>query len=297
MGGTSTSTQTTQSSTEPWKAAQPALQGILGQLNGLISNSGLSDTSSNALNQLEQSAQAGNPYAGQIGSLVSNLLNGGGATAQAPAINSAYQTYQAQTNPLASNTNYDPYSTPGFADAINAMKSDITGQVNGMFAGAGRDMSGMNVQTLARGLAQGVAPTIAGQYNQNIANQQGAAQNLYSAGNTTSGLLSGLNQQDLTNRLQGVSSSNDALAAKNYTPTQLLQLEQLKTQLPAESLGLLAQIGIPIAGLGSQSNGTATTTNQMSGAQQFATIANGVGSLFGGGGGSAVGNIGKFLWG
>jgi hypothetical protein len=57
----------------------------------------------------------------------------------------------------------------------------------------------------------------------------------------------------------------------------------MKQQIPAQNLGLLAQIGIPIAGLGSQSTGTNNTTNNMSGAQQFATIAGGVGSLFGGG--------------
>jgi hypothetical protein len=46
-------------------------------------------------------------------------------------------------------------------------------------------------------------------------------------------------------------------------------------------LGLLAQIGIPIAGLGSQSSGPVHGTQQMSGAQQFGSIANGAGNLFG----------------
>jgi hypothetical protein len=39
---------------------------------------------------------------------------------------------------------------------------------------------------------QGVAPTIAAQYNQNVNNQQGAAGNLYNAGNTNAGILAGL---------------------------------------------------------------------------------------------------------
>jgi hypothetical protein len=280
MGGESKTTQTQTSQTNPWLAAQPALKGILGQLNGLIPNSGLSNTSQDAINQLEQNAQAGNPYAGQISNVASNLLNGGGANATAPMVNSAYQTYQQQTNPLASNTNYDPMSTPGLADSLKTLGSDITGQINGQFAAAGRDMSGMNTQTLARGLTQGLAPVLTQQYNQNVANQQGAASNLYNAGNTTSGVLGGLNQAGLANQVQGISTANDALAGQNYTPTQLLNLESLKQQLPAQSLGLLAQIGIPIAGLGSQSSGTATGTQQMSGAQQFGLIAGGLGSLF-----------------
>ncbi|MBN9601812.1 MAG: tail fiber domain-containing protein [Afipia felis] len=279
MGGKSETTQ--QSTTQPWQPAQPALNGILGQLQNLIPNSGLSSTSQDAINQMEGNAQAGNPYSGQISGVVSNLLNGGGATAQNPAIQNAYSQYSAQTNPLASNTDYNPYNTPGFADALKTMSSDITNSVNGQFAAAGRDFSGANSQALSRGLAQGLAPTIANQYNQNVQNQQNAAGNLYSAGNTTSGLLAGLNQQGLSNQVQGISSANDALSAQNYTPQMLLQLEQLKQSIPAQNLGLLAQIGVPIAGLGTQSQGTSTTTQPWS--QTFAQVAGGLGSLFGGG--------------
>lgn len=285
MGGKSEQTTQQQSQTEPWKAAQPALTGILGQLNNLIPNSGLSGTSQDAITQLQQNAQAGNPYASQISSLTTNLLNGGGSTAQNGAISGAYDAYKAQTNPLASNIDYNPYNTPGFSDAIRTAMSDISGQINGQFAAAGRDSSGYNTQTLSRGLLQGIAPTIASQYNQNVSNQQGAAGNLYNAGNTTSGLLAGLNQQGIANQLQGVSTANDALAAQNYAPTQTLNLEQLRQQIPAQNLGLLAQIGVPIAGLGSQSSGTSNTQNQMSGAQQFGLISGG------------LGDIGKFLWG
>ena len=209
-----------------------------------------------AFGQLESSAQQGNPFAGQIGGVVGNLLNGGGATAQAPAIQSAFDTFKAQTNPLASNTNYDPMQTPGLADSLKTMMGDIGTSINGQFAAAGRDLSGMNTQTLARGLTQGLAPILTQQYNQNVQNQQGAASNLYNAGNTTGGLLAGLNQQGIANQVQGVTSANDALTAQNYGPATMLQLEQLKQGIPMQNLGLLTQIGVPIAGLGTQSQGT-----------------------------------------
>lgn len=285
MGGESKSSTQTSSQTDPWDVAQPALQGILGQLNPLISNSGLSSASSGAIDQLQQSANQGNPYAGQIDAYTQNLLNGGGANAQAGNIQSGFDAYKAQTNPLASNTNYDPMQTPGLADALAALKSDISGSVNGQFAAAGRDSSGYNQQTLGRGLAQGLAPVIVDQYNKNIANQQNAASSLYNASNTNGGLLAGLNQQSLANQGQGVTTANDALAAKNYGAAQTLNLEQLRQSIPAQNLGLLANIGVPIAGLGSQSSGTSNTQNQMSGADQFGKIAGG------------LGNIGKFLWG
>jgi len=281
MSGKSETKQ--QSTTEPWKPAQPALTSILGQLQGLIPNSGITPGMESAFGQLESSAQQGNPFAGQIGGVVGNLLNGGGATAQAPAIQSAFDTFKAQTNPLASNTNYDPMQTPGLADSLKTMMGDIGTSINGQFAAAGRDLSGMNTQTLARGLTQGLAPILTQQYNQNVQNQQGAASNLYNAGNTTGGLLAGLNQQGIANQVQGVTSANDALTAQNYGPATLLQLEQLKQGIPMQNLGLLAQIGVPIAGLGSQSQGTSTTKQPWS--QTFGTIAGG------------LGNIGKFLWG
>jgi hypothetical protein len=58
-----------------------------------------------------------------------------------------------------------------------------------------------------------------------------------------------------------------------------LALAQLAQSIPAQNLGLLAQIGVPIAGLGQQTSGTTQGTQQMSGAQQFGTIASGIGSL------------------
>src|SRR5262245_3367901 len=62
MGGQSTSTQTQQSQTAPWQAAQPMLQGILSQLGSNLNNTGLTSTESGALDTLRNNAQQGNPY-------------------------------------------------------------------------------------------------------------------------------------------------------------------------------------------------------------------------------------------
>jgi hypothetical protein len=303
MGGKSEQTQTQQSTTQPWLEAQPALKGILGQLQGNLGNTGVTGAESAALNSGINNAQGfAERFAPQISSFAQTLLNGGGATDQAGAVNANYQRYQDQTNPLASNTNYDPYQTPGFKDAIDTLKNDITSQVNGSFAAGGRDFSGMNMQTLGRGILQGVAPTIASQYNQNVQNQQGAARNLYDAGTNNSGILAGLQQQKLANQGQGVTAAGAALDANNAGNNATLAAEAQRRGIPVQALGLLAQIGIPIAGLGSQNQGSGTATKQASGAEQFATIAGGLGSLFGGGGGttagnmaSGVGNVFKFI--
>jgi hypothetical protein len=279
MGGTSKSTTTQNSTTAPWEPAQGALNGILGQLNSYLPQTGLTGAQNSALNQIVQNGSTTAGYAPQVQGITKELLGGGGATNQAGAINQNYLDYQKATQPLASNTNYNPYETPGFRDAISTLTSDITNGVNGKFAAAGRDFSGANSQALGRGIMQGVAPTIAAQYNQNIQNQQGAAGNLYSAGNTTSGLQSGLTQQDLANKTAGVGAISSGLSALNSGSNSTLGAEAARLGIPLQNLGLLANIGIPIAGLGSQSNGTSTSENQMSGAQQFATIMNGFGQL------------------
>ena len=279
MGGQSSQQQQTSSVSNPWEPAQGALKGILGQLDPMIANSGLSSASTGAINDLQSSANAGNPYAGKIDAFTTDLLNGGGATNQAGAVNQNYQDYYKATNPLASNTNYDPMQTPGLADALATLKSDITGSVNGQFAAAGRDSSGYNQQALGRGLTQGLAPVIVDQYNKNVTNQQGAAGNLYNAGNTNAGILSGMQQQGLANQQQGMTNSADALAAKDYGAAQTLKLDQLRQQIPAQNLGLLAQIGVPIAGLGGQSSGTSTGTKEDSPMTQFMQFGQGLGSL------------------
>ncbi len=281
MGGESKTSQTQSSTTAPWAAAQPALSGILGQVNQNLGNTGVTGAENSALTGMTNNA---NNYAStvapQVNSYATSLLGGGGATNQAGNVNQNYQNYYNQTNPLASNTNYNPMSTPGFSDALNTQIGDITNSTNGQFAAAGRDFSGANSMALGRGITQGIAPTIAAQYNQNVQNQQGAAGNLYGAGNTNAGLLAGMQQQKLANQGQGVTAAGQGLDASNAGYNATLQAEAARRGIPVQSLGLLANIGVPIAGLGSQSTGQSQGTQQMSGAQQFATIASGTGNLF-----------------
>jgi hypothetical protein len=296
LGGTSETKQTQSSTTNPWEPAQPMLKGILGQLDSNLSNTGVTGAESGALTSLVNNANtATSQYAPQIANYAKTLLGGGGATDQAGAVDQNYKRFVDQTNPLASNTNYNPYDTPGFRDAINTATSDITNSTNGQFAAAGRDFSGANSMALGRGLTQGLAPTIAAQYNQNVNNQQGAAGNLYNAGNTNAGLLASMNQQKLANQGQGIAATGAATEAANYGANATLQAEAARRGIPVQALGLLAQIGIPIAGLGGQSSGTSTGTQTDSGMRQFQQFGSGFSGLFGGSGGGSAGNFMKLF--
>jgi hypothetical protein len=170
-------------------------------------------------------------------------------------------------------------NNPALAAQLAQIQTDVGNSVNGQFAAAGRDMSGANQMAYGRGVAAGEAPVIAAQYNQDVANQINAANALYNAGNSTAGTLSGMQQNYLGNQGQGVTAAQSALDARNYAADAILAEEAQRRGIPVQALSLLAQIGVPIAGLGSQSNGTTPGTQQMSGAQQFATIAGGIGNL------------------
>lgn len=280
MGGQSTQSATQSSTTAPWEAAQSSLKGILGQLQGNLGNTGVTGAENNALSGVTNNANNyAATYAPQASAYAGSLINGGGATNQAGAVNRNYQQYAGQTNPLASNTNYDPMQTPGIGDRLQGLTDQITQNVNGSFAAAGRDGSGYNQKALGQGLASGLAPVLTAQYNANRDAQQGAAGNLYQAGNTNAGIQSGMQQQYLANQGQGFNAAGQALDASNAGNNAALQAEAQRRGIPVAALGLLAQIGIPIANLGGSSSGTSNTQNQMSGAQQFATIMQGIGQL------------------
>jgi hypothetical protein len=277
MGGKSSSETTQNSTTQPWQPAQPLLGGILSQLSGNLPNTGITGAQTNAINTIENNAQNAGQFTPQLTSLVNTLMSGGGITGQAGDLQSNLDTLRSQLTPFANGSMVG--NNQGLQSQLDTIRNDVTNQVNGQFAAAGRDGSGMNQQTLARGIAQGMAPVIAGQYNQDIQNQINAANSLFGAGNTTSGLLTGLTQQGLQNQQAGASLVPSVLDSQNAGANSILQAEAQRYGIPLQNLGLLANIGIPIAGLGSQSNGTSNTQNQMSGADQFGKIASGMNSL------------------
>lgn len=277
MGGQSSSTQTQQSQTTPWTAAQPMLQGILSQLGTGLNNTGLTSAETGALNTLQGNASQGNPYAGQIGGYAQSLLNGGGANSQAGNVQGNLGTFQSQLAPYANGGMIG--KNPALAAQLSQIQSDVANSVNSQFAAAGRDFSGANQMAYGRGVAAGEAPIIAAQYNQDVANQMNAANSLYNAGNSTANTLSGMQQNYLANQGQGVTAAQSALDAQNYGANATLAEEAQRRGIPVQALSLLAQIGTPIAGLGSQTNGTTNETQQMAGANQFAALAGGIGNL------------------
>jgi hypothetical protein len=283
MGGNvTTGQQQTTQQTTPWAPGAGVIQGLLGQLQGLPV--GLTGNETSALNQLNSLGQVGNPYASGIGNVANTLLLGGGANNQAGLINNAYQQYQKQLNPYLQSSFLNPMNTPGFGDALAATNADITNQINSQFAAAGRDMSGMNTQALARGLSQGEGQLIANQYNQNAQNQLGAMGSLYNAGNTTGGLLTGLNQAALDNMQAGIGAAGQATAAQQYGPLLQLQTAAQERGIPMQALA--QEMGIALGPTQAFGTTSGTTQNQSPLWQQL------LGGVIGGAG--LLGGMGAF---
>ncbi len=262
--GTSKSTQnSSQQSTatqNPWAQSMPAVEGILNAVNSQVGSWMPTSAENGALGTIQNNAQGAQNYGGQATSLANDLM-GGATGSNAAMMNKAYTDYQGQLNPYLNPDYLDPTKSPGMQGLLNTIRSDVSNQVNGQFAGAGRDMSGLNMQTLARGISQGEAAPLLGQYNANVATQRGAQDAAYGAGNNTAGLLQGLTQQDFNNRFQGLDTAlNGIPLAQNNQANQILQAGQTARGMPLQNLGMLEGLTIPLAGLGGTTNTTGTGT-------------------------------------
>lgn len=242
------SKQKTSSSTQPWAPAIPGLKNMLGDIDSLSGNYQPNGLEQNALGQIANNAQNLPNFGAQAGNITSNFLTGDPSGMLGPA----YAAYQGQMNPVA-NASLDPTQTPGVAAALDTIRGDVKNTVNGMFAGAGRDLSGLNAQYLARGISQGEAQPLLNQYNQNVANRQNAANGLLSGAISTSDTMG-------KNQAQGFNMAQFVPGLVNQGPNSVLQSQQQARSLPIQNLAQLEALLLPIAGLGQQGSSNTTST-------------------------------------
>jgi hypothetical protein len=202
------------------------------------------------------------------------LLSGGGAQANDSGISSALTDYKGLLTPYANGSMIG--NNTALQGQLDTISNDVQNRVNSMFAGAGRDLSGMNQQTLARGIAEGTAPVIASQYNTDTDRALNAANSVYGAENNTYGLLNSNQQQANTNAVTGIDVGSKALDAQNYGPMQTLAIEAQRRGIPLETLQTLLGTVSPVGQAFGTTNGTGTSTQQSNPMQTL------VGGLLGG---------------
>lgn len=262
MGGSTKSTQTSESQTEtnPWEKTIGPLGNIIGQLNRQIPKAGLNQSENSALGMLSANAQQGNPYAPQIGMLANELLSGG--QDRTGMVSGAYDSLKTSLQPFASGQYVDPASNPALRGYLDVARNDATNAIRSQFAAAGRDFSGAEVNTLGRGITAAEAPILANAYENERSRQMGAIGSLYSGGVGAAQALSGLDQTALGNKQAGIGASSSALQARDSGANQILAIEAQRRGIPMQNLGMLSNMLIPMAGLGGTSNSTQTTTSE-----------------------------------
>ncbi len=263
LGGAGTSGQTFNASggsnqssqTNPYGPAAPSLSALIGNINSAGSQPGQPFASGGQLPPLDQFN-----YTNAIQN-IGQTPNFGPDTAQ-----TALRMIQTEGDPTGMLTqeggnlspiagqNLDPTKTPGMANVLKTIQNDVSNQVNGQFAGAGRSLSGLNTQTLARGLSQGEAVPLLNQYNQNFANMLGANQEL--------GNVQG---RRMTNIGAGINYAQLAPVLASMGPMMQEQILQQENNQPYNYLAQIENLINPIAGLGGSASGQQQTQQQGSG--------------------------------
>lgn len=249
FGGSSQSkTENKNVNKDPWDETIPYLQDFLKKA-GNAGGIGESADQTRAFDQLKQQAGQGNPYASQQGGLASDLYNTADRTG---IVGDAYKTLQSNIGDYASGKYLDPMSNPQMQAMLQQVGDDVANRTNAMFAGAGRDLSGANQMSTAKGVSQGTLGLLLDQWNKNQATQIGAANSLYGAGAQTATTQSALDAQRAGLRGQGAGAAQQALDMQRQGATDMLNLEQQRKMMPYEDLAKYGSLLFPMAALGGQ---------------------------------------------
>lgn len=286
-----TTNQSQSSSTAPWAQAMPLVNSLFNQYQGL--NPGITANQGGALTKLNDSVSNLPNFGGAGASGVNSIFGSANSAPQVGMLNNAYSTLQGNLGGTASGANLNPYSTPGFGDALKTTMDDITNRTKGVYAASGRDPSGAGsfAQSLGRGLTQGVAPTIASQYNQNYGNMVSANNQLFQGAGSTASSLGNLRSGDTATTLAGLTGASAIPGLYSSPAVAQLGAANAQYQQPYQNLAQLLQPTTALAGLGSNSSGTGTATQTtspsllsnigtgISGAGALAGMAPGISSL------------------
>jgi hypothetical protein len=276
----SQTTQTQQSAvTNPYAPAVPLLNQVAGTAGGISTAQTPYQTQS--LDDLWKEAQGIPNLTPQGSTAVKDSLTASTAPQQG-MLSSSINNYLQNTNPIAQNTDMNPWDTPGFAAGITAINTPIQQQLESQFAGSGRDPTGSGgayAKALGFGEAQADAPVVAAQYNANVGNNLAAntgQSNAVTSGTNamTSDQMAALNQQ-----LAGVQSGAGwlpGLATAKGTAENSAANAAYNT--PWSNLAPAAQTAEGIGGMGGTSFGTGNSTTNTS------AITNILGTLIGGAG-------------
>ncbi len=251
-----TTTQTTQ--TDPWGPTQKYLKGFLGDIDAARSLAGPSGDQLDAFARLKSRAAEGHPWTAEIERLTGDTF---GAGSRAGMVDAALGDLKSQLGDTASGKFLDFETNPYVKKILGNVGDDVSNRIHSLFVGAGRDPVG-NVagqQAIAREVSKAQLPVLADLYARERANQVAAAQSLFGAGVGAATTGQQLETGALTTRAGGVDAAKAALEARDRPENMILSLDEQLKRMPLEDLSLYASLLLPVAGLGSQQQGTSVS--------------------------------------
>lgn len=261
----SKATTTQKSQSDPWDVATPYIEDFLKRdVQPMIGQTGAGPTAaqSAAFDELRTNAQAGNPYAGEIGRLTTDLF---GTQSRAPMVEQAYGDMSRRLSPVADGANLNLESNPYISQMLAKNQSDAVTRANEVFQGSGRSFSGAHAGALGQAVTDATIPTLANLYQFETGRTDQATRDLNTGAQTSAASAQNLDNLATTLRSMGIETGNASLEAQNYGPNQILAIEQTLRDMPLEQAAKLAAILFPAGQLGEQTQGTGTTKGKSSG--------------------------------
>jgi len=186
------STQTTQSSSEPWKNAQPALNTAITGAQDLYKSGVGGDVykgstvvpwdkqTTQGMSAITQGANANIGGKGLSGQYQGVINNGGYNAAQLGALNNAQEV---------ANSSFDVNANPAFQDVLKQAQSAATNSVNNSASSAGRYGSGVAQGNLAREVGDLTSRMVGNEYTNWQGRKDAANANVFNMGQTGFGNL------------------------------------------------------------------------------------------------------------
>lgn len=258
--GTQKQQQTQQ--TDPWAPTQPLLQSVIGDLGAL--RTGADTTAQNAaLDKMKAAADATNPALAQAEVVGQGMVDTPNRSTQ---VGDAYSDLKRRLSVTADGGNQDLGGNTYLQQLLTQVGDDAAQRINAQFAAAGRDMSGINQQSVGRGVTQAQLPLLLDQFNREVSRSDSAARDLYSAGEGGARTQAGLDAGRADLQRTGLDTIDRAYTGAVDQAKTGFDIETLRQQLPFQQLGWLTDLLYPAAGLGSQSQGQSTGTKTQFGA-------------------------------
>lgn len=264
--GSKNQKQTTEqkSQTDPWDESLEYLRNFMGTLDTVSKSSrpGATDAQTLAAAKLRDLGLGGTPHGAEIDKLAGDLF---GFKSRADELNPVMADLKRRLAPTADGQNLDLGNNPYIQDMLTRTSDSVANRINAQFAGAGRDLSGYNQRAIGEGIADVSIPALFQQYNLEQGRSDAAARDLFGAESGTITTQDTLDRLAMGQRTAGVDVARAKAEMDAAGPEMVLNLEQQLKKLPYEDMSYWAELLFPLAGLGSQSEGTATTKGKTTG--------------------------------